>query len=34
MNVPEDFKSSNLEGTTIEYTVDKEGYVIHLISIK
>lgn len=30
MNVPEDFKSSNLEGTTIEYTVDKEGYVYTL----
>lgn len=27
MNVPEDFKDSNLEGSTVEYTVDKDGYV-------
>lgn len=31
MNVPEDFKNSNLEGTTIEYTVDKEG-LVHTIN--
>lgn len=31
MDVPEDFKNSNLEGTTIEYTVDKEG-LVHTIN--
>lgn len=31
MDVPEDFKKSNLEGTTIEYTVDKEG-LVHTIN--